>query len=377
MSACDWHASLPPRHADAELAGLLRAHWGLEGQLRRLRGERDLNVRLTTGAGARFLLKVAHPDTRPDRLDVENRVLADLAAHGDAFRVPGLVRTNSGDIQVPVPGAGPARLLTWLAGEPLDPAGASPESVQRLGEAAARLNDALEDIDRRRGRKRSGAGGGAPSGDMGQDDAAPVALPDLDRALPRDLPWDLRNLPDLANLLETAPTGASTRRIRIEIEHFERDVAPALAGLPEQIVHNDLNPDNLLLASDRASLPVGIIDFGDMVRAPVVCDLAIMLAYLVDEGHDPLQRPACALRAFHRRRPLAPEAVEMLPALVRGRLRQTQLIQGSRLGTDRPGSPALANTVREAGARLDALDRLGEARCARRLADACRPAHGA
>lgn len=345
MSACDWHASPPPERPDDALADLLSQHWGLEGQLLRLHGERDLNVRLTSISGERFLFKVANPDTSPRRLEVENRILAGLAAQADAFRVPRVVPTRSGAAQVEVPGAGPARLLTWLPGDPFDPAGADQERLERLGSAAAQLNRALAN-----------------------------APPALDAALPRDLPWDLRNLPNLAPLLEAVPESVPVRRIRTTLNRFECETLPSLLELPEQIVHNDLNPDNVLITSPVTGHTVGIIDFGDLVCAPVVCDLAIMLAYLVDEGPDPLHRTLPALGAFHQRLPLAPEAIELMPALIRGRLCQTLIIQGSRLGTERPGSRALGETVREAAARFDALDRLGDGDLARTLGGLCRPA---
>lgn len=348
MSACDWHASSPPERSDDVLADLLSHHWGLEGQLLRLHGERDLNLRFTSASGERFLLKVAHPDTSPRRLDVENRILADLAARGEGFQVPRLVPTRSGAFRVDVVGAGPARLLTWLPGKSFDPAGADRERLERLGTAAAQLNRALAN-----------------------------APPELDTALPRDLPWDLRNLPNLAPLLEAVPGSVPVRRIRTTLDRFECEILPSLLELPAQIVHNDLNPDNVLFTSQVTGHAVGIIDFGDLVRAPVVCDLAVLLAYLVDEGTDPLHRVLPALGAFHQRLSLAPQAVELLPALIRGRLCQTLLIQGSRLGTERPGSRSLGATVREAAARFDALDRLDGRELARALAGACRSAAGA
>jgi Ser/Thr protein kinase RdoA (MazF antagonist) len=343
MPPGDWHASPPPEVPPDTLSSLLAEGWGLSGSLQRLYGERDLNHHVTTPSGERFLFKVSHPDTGPRRLHLENRLLTGLGTTTRALpRTPNLVRTLSGAGMLPCPGAGPARVLTWLSGTPLDAGKADRTRLTRLGKAAARLNHALGDLP--------------VTGHAG--------------ALPDDLPWDLRNLPALAPLVGELPEPIHREAVLRVIEHFRSTVVPTLERLPAQLVHNDLNPDNLLY-DDADPSPFGIIDFGDMVRAPVVCDLAILLTYLVNPGDDPLSQVNPVLRAFHRELPLASEAAALLPALLQGRLCQTLLIQGARLGTDRRGASGLSGTVREAWARFAALHRFGPGRVRRSLSAAC------
>ena len=58
---------------------------------------------------------------------------------------------------------------------------------------------------------------------------------------------------------------------------YARQVVPRLAQLPRGVVHNDANDHNVLVQSrgpGRAPA-VGLIDFGDMVRAPTAAEPAV------------------------------------------------------------------------------------------------------
>ena len=73
-------------------------------------------------------------------------------------------------------------------------------------------------------------------------------------------------------------------------EIFINQIESNLLDLPQQAIHCDSNDYNLMV---RPSLDgpsfAGLIDFGDMVLAPVVCDVAAMTAYMVLDKPRPLQ----------------------------------------------------------------------------------------
>ena len=167
---------------------------------------------------------------------------------------------------------------------------------------------------------------------------------------------DLQNIDGQAPLLDACPPMVPAQAVRRTLEAFRREVAPALARLPAQVIHNDLNPDNLRCDSERPAAPPGIIDFGDMVVAPVICDLAIACAYLVGQTPDScLDRVVHVLRGFDRVRPIREAERALLPALLACRLCQSLLIQGARLGEGHPDAEALEVTVQGHARRLLAL----------------------
>ncbi|NIR38917.1 MAG: serine kinase, partial [Actinobacteria bacterium] len=59
----------------------LRQHYGLDGSLRPLPGDRDRNFLLATEEGARYVVKVSSPDESDEILEIE----ADLMEHLDDY----------------------------------------------------------------------------------------------------------------------------------------------------------------------------------------------------------------------------------------------------------------------------------------------------
>ncbi|MEM1410745.1 MAG: phosphotransferase [Pseudomonadota bacterium] len=307
--------------AQSTLQTLLDEHWGLAGPLEPLYAERDLNHRLTTERGQCWLVKLSHPDTGRRRLDFENRVLDALSNGTEGLRVPRIRTTHEGVLSLPLPDGTQLRVLAWLEGIALSDVDVTPAMGEALGRACARLNRALEPLS-------------------------------TTGALPANLPWDLLGLPALKPLAARLPDAGAMAMARSVVEHHEAETARALQALPRQPIHNDLNPDNVLVAPAKPNALPAIIDFGDMVRAPVLCDLAIACAYHVTDDGEPLRNVRTIVRGFHAERPLSEEEQTLLPALIAGRLCQTLLIQGARFAA---GNKALANTYQQALRRLTAL----------------------
>ena len=322
----DWHASVAPEADPGEVRRALERHWGLVGTLTPLYAERDQNFRLDTDAGP-FLVKLSHPDIGAERLAYENSVLVQLQQAPDAPTVPGPVVTEAGATLIDLPDVGIARVLDWLPGTPLDPMTSLPASREALGAVCARLNQALADVE-------------PPSSDI----------------LPRDLPWDLQNLSSVAGLRDRLPGSAPDAHVGFVLERFDNEAVPALCGLSRQLVHNDLNPDNLLFDPNNPAHAPAVIDFGDMVEAPIVCDLAVACAYLVGEkGQHALSGVADTVRGFYRVRPLTGTEIDVLPLLIAGRMCQTLLIQGARVSEGQDPSGDLRQVVARAGQRLSRL----------------------
>ncbi len=66
-------------------------------------------------------------------------------------------------------------------------------------------------------------------------------------------------------------------------------VLPATSALPHSLIHGDANDENVLVDRGRVT---GLIDFGDCLRNPTVCDLAIALTYAVAGAPGSHRRPA-------------------------------------------------------------------------------------
>ncbi|HEV8149554.1 MAG TPA: phosphotransferase, partial [Gemmatimonadales bacterium] len=109
-----------PRIGTAEAAELALERFGLRGVLDELPSERDRNFRITTPAGERYVLKLAHADESPEILDLQHRALERIAARAPQLTMPRLVRSLGGqeaDIAHADSGIPHlARVLTWVPG---------------------------------------------------------------------------------------------------------------------------------------------------------------------------------------------------------------------------------------------------------------------
>ena len=99
-------------------------------------------------------------------------------------------------------------------------------------------------------------------------------------------------------------------------------VLPAANG-DSHAIHNDINDYNILCEFDGTGaqhLMTGLIDLGDMIRGPVVCDLAIAGAYLVFDQTRPVEALARIVAGYHAVRPVSEVELSLVWPLVLTRL---------------------------------------------------------
>ncbi len=283
------------RVGEAEAERLADTAFGVRGRATRLGGERDQNFRLQAEDGA-YLLKITSSAEEPVVTDFQTRALQHVAARAPHLPVPRLVNGVGGEPYVVWERAGSAprrvRLLTYLPGTPLSQAMASAGMLGKVGRALAGLDLALADFTHA---------------------AAHYALL-----------WDLQHSARLFDLLPSVGDREHRRLAEFGLELF-RTVAHRLARCRSQVIHNDLNPHNVLVA-ERPSRVTGLIDLGDAVWAPLVGEVAIAAAYHLDTGADPLARSLALVRGYHARLPLQAAEVELLCPLIATRLAMTVVI---------------------------------------------------
>lgn len=254
----------PPELHVAEVADHLARHWGMQGALDPLTSERDLNFRLTTDAG-RFVVKIANVAEPVEQTRFQNRALRHIEATDPTLPVPRVLATLVGADDVILPSGHLMRVISWLDGTPLHAAPRSAAQAQALAAGLARLGLALRDFH-------------DPEADL-------------------ELQWDIRHAARLRALLPHVTDDALRALCARVLDRFDA-IAPQFPQWRWQVVHNDLNPHNVLVGGDDPDSLAGIIDFGDMVRTPLVCDLAVASSYQVAVA-DPLERFVTFAAAYH------------------------------------------------------------------------------
>jgi Ser/Thr protein kinase RdoA (MazF antagonist) len=99
--------------------------------------------------------------------------------------------------------------------------------------------------------------------------------------------------------------------------------------LRRQVIYNDLNFHNVLVDPQDPDRIAGIIDFGDIIAAPLINDLAVAASYQLG-GEAGRAQAAEFIAAYHRALPLRDEEIRLLPLLIEARLAMTLLITGYR-----------------------------------------------
>lgn len=265
-------------------AAILARLWGLENpRLDRLDTERDDTFRVRSGQGE-FVLKVAHPDDDPLYVNLQTAALSFAAELEPRLPLQRLVLSLEGEVEPSSQGR-IARLLTWLPGTPLFETVPSAEQLGLLGATLGRLSEALSTFDH------------------------PAAH--------RDFVWDAARLPLIDGLRQEAPWP--------EVDAaFALFTTLPLDDLPQQVIHNDFHPGNVLADAAHPDFVTGVLDFGDVVHTARVVDLAVALSYL----RSPLGVPDLApfVDGFERVVRLTPAEHAALPGLVAARFAQRILV---------------------------------------------------
>ena len=86
--------------------------------------------------------------------------------------------------------------------------------------------------------------------------------------------------------------------------------------LRKQTIHNDAHEGNMLKTAAGEDEFFGIIDFGDIVYAPVIQELSIPLTRFVSISDDPFASGAALVSGFNSVYPLLPEELDILYDLI-------------------------------------------------------------
>jgi 4-aminobutyrate aminotransferase-like enzyme len=333
--------STPPAFGEEAARQILRESFGVESSpLTPLAGERDQNFRAGTADGRRFLFKISNPADERPVLEMQAAALRHIERVDPGLPVMRALPTVTGEPWVEVPGPDgriyPVRLFTFLSGRVVANTMLTTEAIWSHGQTAARLGRALRGFFH-------------PAADY-------------------EILWDITHLPRLRPLLTHLPDDRRRAQAERVLDRFEAVVAPALPGLRAQVIHGDLSLDNVLLGDDlRVS---GIVDFGDMTHAPLVCDLAVTIADVLHGRPDAIEAAGALIRGYVSVTPLDDDEAGLLADLVTARLATEITITAWRQGLYPDNAAYAASGVPGARGFLDAIETMGLGAVARRFREA-------
>jgi len=287
-----------PCLAAADVRALARGLYGIDGSVQSLAGERDQNCRVEAADGSRYVLKISNPSEPADVVDFQIAALDHIAQAAPDQPVPRVVRTLEGRTRGTVALGGgiqaTVRMLTYLDGVQIRETPRTAAQRRAMGTGLARLNRALH------GFVHPGA--------------------------KHDLLWNVSAAHRLSAKLDGIVNAQRRALARAFMARFTEHVLPRLDSLRSQVIHNDYHLYNVLVAPDDHARIVGIIDFGDMLHAPLVGEVATGAAFHMAGNADPFEGPAQFVAAYHAALPLVDVEQEIVADLMATRHLITVLI---------------------------------------------------
>ncbi|MDH5306256.1 MAG: aminotransferase class III-fold pyridoxal phosphate-dependent enzyme [Myxococcales bacterium] len=272
-----------PAFSESDAERVAEEVFGIGAEAHALYSERDQNFRLRARNGRELVLKIANPAEDPVVVDFHTQALLHIASVDESLPVPHVLRSADGApycwVEGPDGRRSLTRLLTYLPGRLLDDAPHSAALLRDVGAITARLARAL------RGFFHPGAR--------------------------HELLWDLLQAPRLLEHTRHIEDAAERRLVERTLERFEARVLPQLRGMRAQVIHNDVSLQNTIVDLDAGNRVVGVIDFGDMIHAPLVNDIAVPVSELTVGKGDPLAVAMEIVAGYHEVEPFREEELRI------------------------------------------------------------------
>ena len=253
--------------------------YGLKGEASPLPGEYDMNFKIRVKDRDQYILKISRPDTDPDTLDFQQKLLSHLEEGKQDIKAPIVIKDKSGKMlssfvdtfnQIRL-----VRLLSWIPGSMYHEVNPKHDELRlSLGQCCGKLAAALENFDH------------------------PKAH--------RIFEWDL------ANSLWTVQNRDVFEENNKDIVTYFQDRFVArqkgYKNLPKSVIHNDANDHNLIVSNNLKDPEVlAVIDYGDAIYSQTINDLAVTCAYGIMEQNDPLSAALAIVHGYDQGRKLSEE----------------------------------------------------------------------
>lgn len=333
----------PALVTDAQARAVLQQQFGLSGTLEKLGGERDLNFRVVLEDGSSRLFKLSHPLENPDVVDFHNQAMRRIELRDPELPVQRVHPSLAGQYATLVEIDGQhmlARLMSFAEGMPLHRVGLATTAFRRvIGQSIARLDVALE------GFTHPAAG--------------------------HALLWDMQHAAHLRPLLIHIEPGQGRSLVQQSLDRYEAVVLPKMQGLRKQVIHNDTNPHNIIVEAARPDVLRSILDFGDMVYAPLVNEVAVAASYHLGPVGEVLEPALDVIGAYHQHNPLTHEELALLPELLATRLALALCINSWRAELHPENREYILRNAQRAWANLNAMSSLSRSEMQDRIFSAC------
>jgi len=286
-----------------EVKHIVTKLYGLTGVLTPLDSERDQNLRIDTATGDQYVIKIANSAENPAVIEMQIRALEHIAIVDPELPVPKVLNSRNGlaieQFHTEKGTKHFVRVLSFLQGAPPEDSPTDQALLHPMGTCLAQLGLALRGF------------------------FYPIAN--------YKLLWDLKYTAKLRQYLPHIEDAKHHELVSYFLDRFDKNVLPLIPKLRAQIIHNDLTPDNILVAENDPGHIVGIIDFGDMIHTLLINDLATSIASMIRGHTDLVEAAAEVVDGSNRIVQLEDAELRILYDLIAARLTMLNVIASWRV----------------------------------------------
>ncbi len=278
---------------------LMEIEYGLSGEISCLAGENE-NYLIQNKNGDRFVLKLADAETTAGTIEIEHLAVERLIDAGLDIQLPRVIPTRTDAIQACLMAENReeirGRLLEFVEGKAwCRSLPAANGQLEDLGRIIAEMAEAMSFV--------------------------------IHPEAKRTHQWDLAQADQHRSGISLIDSPERRQILEWVFHLYAASVKPLLKSLPQSLIHGDINDDNVLVADGRVT---GILDFGDCLTNPTICDLAIALAYHTLDENKPLEAASIIIGAYHSVRPLSMDGMMAIFPLMCTRLAVSVIISAQR-----------------------------------------------
>lgn len=282
-----------PRNSTFFAEKVAEQYFGVTVKANLLVCERDQIFKLKYTADTEYLLRFINTAENPLVSNLQTELMLHIARVDPGLQIPRVIKSvdNKAEVLVEMESGESSlvRMISFLPGKTLSNRfHISDELIRSIAHNIARFDLALQ-------------GFGHP-------------------AAGHKIQWDLMHASDLSKLLGDIDDTEGRVLVEKSLDKFKCFTLPILQKLRSQVIHNDLNYSNVLVDEADSNRITGIIDFGDVVYAPLINEVGIAATYLLDDSENPLAPAVQFVSAYHEVIALEQAELEILYDLIVTRL---------------------------------------------------------
>ncbi len=276
-----------PKFSNEEIAGIVKTHYGLDGQVSSFVSYEDQNALIKTEKG-KYVLKISNQVWAQNFVEMQTDVLIHLAEKAPGLTLPSVIKTKDGQTMIKVDGFN-VRLLSFLEGELLTNVKRTPALYRDIGRFLGQFSKGMDGYDH-----------------VGRDGSDPY--------------WKLDNVLACREFLTEVIDEDARDRVGRLLDYYEENILPRLKHFRKAIIHGDANEQNFLISPDEPEKIAGLIDFGEMQYGCQINELAISMAYCLLDEDDIDTAMENMIAGYEAEFPLIEQEREVLVHLIAMRL---------------------------------------------------------